>query len=189
MKKYSLFVPDTIGLFYTKEKKILTIIGPKKIKSLKLDIDLKICKKQQKIEISFDSISSYISNSDRKKLRLLEGITLAIIRQSLLETCYLVHKKLKFVGVGYRVFDDIEPFEKKSLLLRLGFSHPIFLPISTNIKIRCFKRTKVVICGFSYSYISQFASLVRSFKKPEPYKGKGILYFNETISLKEGKKI
>ena len=92
------------------------------------------------------------------------------------------------MGVGYRAF-DVENFENKLLFFKLGYSHPIFFKITNNLRIVSLKFTKLFICGNSYQSIAQTASLIRSYKKPEPYKGKGILYDNEKITIKEGKKV
>ena len=75
------------------------------------------------------------------------------------------------------------------MLLKLGYSHDIYLKIPRNLEISSLKFTKLFISGFSYGKITQTAALIQSYKYPEPYKGKGILYENQKIQLKEGKKI
>jgi large subunit ribosomal protein L6 len=74
-------------------------------------------------------------------------------------------------------------------MFKLGYSHSLYFKIPEQLIIFCLKFTKLFIYGNSYQNVTQIASLIRSYKKPEPYKGKGILYETEKILLKEGKKI
>jgi large subunit ribosomal protein L6 len=90
--------------------------------------------------------------------------------------------------VGYRAF-PVENFENHLLILRLGYSHPIYFKIPPKIKIFSLKLTKLFLYSYSYQQLILTASKIRLNKIPEPYKGKGILYENETTTLKEGKKI
>ena len=92
-------------------------------------------------------------------------------------------KNLEVNGVGYRaaVSDSI-------LTLQLGYSHDIKLAIPNDIEVKCSKPTEISIAGIDKQKVGQFASEIRSFRKPEPYKGKGIKYTDETIRRKEGKK-
>ena len=100
----------------------------------------------------------------------------------------MTYKKLKLVGVGYRLI-PVESFREQLILLRLGFSHLLYFRIPHNLNFFYKKRVQLFISGYSYQWVTQFASLIRLLKKPEVYKGKGILYENEKIILKEGKKI
>ena len=92
-------------------------------------------------------------------------------------------KTLEVNGVGYRaaVNDGI-------LTLQLGYSHDIKLAIPKDIEVKCSKPTEISISGIDKQKVGQFASEVRSFRKPEPYKGKGVKYADEVIRRKEGKK-
>jgi large subunit ribosomal protein L6 len=96
---------------------------------------------------------------------------------------------LKFVGVGYRAI-PVDGFRNKLFMLKLGYSHLIYFKVPDNFEIACFKKfTNLFIAGDFYQPVSQIASLIRVCKPPEPYKGKGILYVNEHIKLKQGKRI
>ena len=90
---------------------------------------------------------------------------------------------LDIVGVGYRAAVD-----GKDLVLQLGYSHEIRFPIPEGITIACERPTAIAISGADRQKVGQVASNIRSFRKPEPYKGKGIKYANEFILRKEGKK-
>nr|YP_009167313.1 ribosomal protein L6 [Fistulifera solaris]ALG35781.1 ribosomal protein L6 [Fistulifera solaris] len=185
--KYIIKIPSHITILYLSDKNILTVIGPLKRKSLKLELKVFVSEDQKTIVVSSEPCSK-ISNKQKKNINALKGTTAALIKQVILETSYLLYQKLKFVGIGYRTF-DVDNFENRLLMFRLGYSHPIFFKINEEAKIFCLKRIKLFIYGNSYQNITQTAALIRSYKKPEPYKGKGILYENEKINIKEGKKV
>ncbi len=90
---------------------------------------------------------------------------------------------LEIVGVGYRA-----AVEGKDLVLQLGYSHENRYPIPDGISIACERPTVVAVSGADRQMVGQVAANIRAFRKPEPYKGKGIRYANEFILRKEGKK-
>jgi len=90
---------------------------------------------------------------------------------------------LEINGVGYRA-----AVQGKELVMQLGFSHDVKYPIPEGISIKCDKPTSISISGFDKQKVGQVAAEIRGWKKPEPYKGKGIKYETETILRKEGKK-
>ncbi|MFI3255982.1 MAG: 50S ribosomal protein L6 [Psittacicella sp.] len=91
--------------------------------------------------------------------------------------------KLKLVGVGYRA-----QVEGKSLALNLGFSHPVSYAIPEGITITCPTPTDIEVSGADKQAVGQTAAKIRAYRKPEPYKGKGVRYADEVIRLKEAKK-
>ena len=92
-------------------------------------------------------------------------------------------KKLEITGVGYRA-----AVQGKNLQIALGYSHDVVYPIPTGIAIATPKPTEVVITGIDRQKVGQVAAEIRGFRKPEPYKGKGVKYAGEFIFRKEGKK-
>lgn len=92
-------------------------------------------------------------------------------------------KKLDIVGVGYRA-----QVQGKTLKLALGFSHDVDFPIPDGITIVCPQPTQIEISGNDKQRVGQVASEIRAYRGPEPYKGKGVKYVDETILRKEGKK-
>ena len=92
-------------------------------------------------------------------------------------------KKLEITGVGYRA-----AMQGKNLQLALGYSHDVVYPIPTGIDIKCDKPTLILVSGSDKQKVGQVAAEIRGFRKPEPYKGKGIKYAGEKIRRKEGKK-
>ena len=180
-------IPSNVKVFYCHEKKILILKGMAKQKSLKINSLLTINRyKQQVVVIS--NTNKKLSNIDRKKIQMLKNTTVSLIKQLVIESAATMYQKLKLVGVGYRIF-PVENFENQLLLLRLGYSHPIYFRIPLKTKIFTLKLTKLFLYGYSYQQLTFAASKIRLNKIPEPYKGKGILYENEKILLKEGKKI
>ena len=92
-------------------------------------------------------------------------------------------KDLAINGVGYRA-----SVQGSDLVLQLGYSHDVIYPIPAGIEIKCEKPTAITITGADKQQVGQVAAEIRGFRKPEPYKGKGIKYDGEIIRRKEGKK-
>ena len=92
-------------------------------------------------------------------------------------------QKLELVGVGYRA-----KAEGKVLNLSLGFSHPVVFQVPNGITIETPSQTEVVVKGADKQLVGQVAANIRAYRKPEPYKGKGVRYANENVRRKEAKK-
>lgn len=92
-------------------------------------------------------------------------------------------RKLEISGVGYRA-----AVQGSNLQLNLGYSHDVAYPIPQGITITTPRPTEIVVAGADRQQVGQVAAEIREFRRPEPYKGKGIKYSNETIHRKEGKK-
>jgi large subunit ribosomal protein L6 len=185
-EKCKIRVPDDTTLFYSEKKKIITIVGPLKQKSLKIQVKLEFLVFKKQIIVTKIPISE-ISNKKKKKIKTTQGTTIALIKQLLVETSTILNQKIKFVGVGYRAFKIIN--YKKLFMFKLGYSHLIYFNVPENLKFFCLKFTKMFILGSSYQQITQLAALIQCCRKPDPYKGKGVLYENQKIILKEGKKV
>jgi large subunit ribosomal protein L6 len=186
-KKFSVKIPKTIKIIYHIEHNLLIVIGPlgKKLYKLKL----KLCLSTASNYIYVTKIKTQILKDNRKKaIKALRGTIVAVIKQIIVEVSSMLYKKLKFVGVGYKVF-PVPLFENHLLQFKLGFSHPIFFKIPEIVKITPFRFTFIYVFGTSYYQVTQVSANIRSHKTPEPYKGKGILYENEKIKLKVGKKV
>lgn len=183
-KKYIIKIPNFISLFYSKKKKIIILSGLLIKKSLKLNVQLFVFKSKNFLKVSS---LPFFKKSNSKRANI-QGTTAALIRKFIIETSVILYQKLKIIGVGFRVF-NVDNFKNKLLLFKLGYSHFLYFKIPIFIEIFCLKMTKLFIFGSSDQNISQTAALIKSYKIPEPYKGKGILHDIEKISLKEGKKI
>lgn len=188
IKKHTIKVPENTIIVYLEKQKIITIIGKLTKKSILTELKLNVDTTRKNITVTQEFISIN-SNTSKKKIKMIQGSLISKIKQTILETSVILHKKLKLIGVGYKV-SNIEVYREQVVQLKLGYTHLVFFKINKDkLKVACLKSTNLFIFGNSYYYISQIASKIRSYKKPEPYKGKGILYVNEKIILKEGKKI
>ncbi len=92
-------------------------------------------------------------------------------------------KKLEINGVGYRA-----AMQGNELVLQLGFSHDVNFPVPEGISIKCESPTAITVSGVDKQKVGQVAAKIRSYRPPEPYKGKGVKYAGEQILRKEGKK-
>jgi large subunit ribosomal protein L6 len=92
-------------------------------------------------------------------------------------------RKLELVGVGYRA-----AVQGKTLNLTLGFSHPVNFPVPEGISIETPSQTEIIVRGMNRQQVGQVAAVIRGYRPPEPYKGKGVRYAGEKIVMKEGKK-
>lgn len=121
------------------------------------------------------------SNPDRH--RMMWGTMRSLAQSLVIGVTEGFSRKLEINGVGYRA-----QVEGKSLKLQLGFSHDVVYPIPEGIEIRCERPTAIEIKGADKQKVGQIASEIRSYRPPEPYKGKGVKYVEEHIFRKEGKK-
>lgn len=186
-KRYIIQIPENITTLYCDKKNILTFIGPSQKKSLKLEVKVFLTKQLNYIIVT-DLPVSVASNLSRKKVKRLQGTSVAKIRHVLIETTYTLYHRLNLVGVGYRVF-PYDNFENQ-LYFKLGYSHLIYFKVPKALSTHCQKFTKLFLFGdSSFESLTQTASQIRACKFPEPYKGKGILYAQEKLILKKGKKI
>jgi large subunit ribosomal protein L6 len=118
-----------------------------------------------------------------EQARMSAGSTRAHIANMVQGVTKGYEEKLELVGVGFRA-----QVAGKTLNLTLGFSHPVAFPIPEGITIEAPSLTEVLIKGTDRQRVGQIAAEIRDIRPPEPYKGKGVRYKDEQISLKEGKK-
>ena len=121
--------------------------------------------------------------SESKESRMMWGTTRAQINNLFKGVSEGFKVNLEINGVGYRA-----AVEGAVLKLQLGYSHDIMFDIPAGIAIKCEKPTAIAISGTNKQQVGQVAAVLRAFRPPEPYKGKGIKYAGETILRKEGKK-
>lgn len=136
------------------------------------------------VNVTIKDRSVFISPSvENKKNSMIWGTIRSLISNAVIGVHKGFSKTLEINGVGYRSY-----IKSGCLILNLGYSHEISYSIPKNIKIVCKKPTLVDISGVDRQLVGQVASKIRAFRKPEPYKGKGIKYIDEIIFRKEGKK-
>jgi len=130
-----------------------------------------------------DNKISITPKKDNKETRSLWGMTNRIISNMIVGVTDGFTKILELHGVGFKAVTD-----GKILTLSLGYSHDIKMIIPAGIAIKCPKATEIQITGSDNQRVGQIAADIRSLRKPEPYKGKGVKYKGEIIRRKEGKK-
>jgi large subunit ribosomal protein L6 len=121
-------------------------------------------------------------HSDEKKYRALHGLWRALVQNMVIGVTTGYSRKLELVGVGYRA-----EMKGKKLQLLLGFSHPILFGAPEGVNLETPTQTNITISGIDKTLVGQVAAKIRSFRPPEPYKGKGVKYEGEHIRRKAGK--
>ena len=121
--------------------------------------------------------------NDSRQARAAWGTTRALIANMVKGVKDGFEKKLQIQGVGFRA-----AMQGKDLKLSLGFSHEVVFQTPAGITIAAPTQTEVVVTGANKQQVGQVAANIRAFRKPEPYKGKGVRYLGEYIARKEGKK-
>ena len=117
-----------------------------------------------------------------REAKALHGLTRAVVAHMIEGVTKGYEKKLELQGVGY-----VCSLKGQTLALRVGFANEIKKDVPTGLKVECPDQTHINISGCDKQLVGQFAAAVRSVRKPEPYKGKGIRYVGEQIKLKPGK--
>lgn len=122
-------------------------------------------------------------DKEEKRARAMWGMSRSLVQNLVKGVSEGYTRKLEISGVGYRA-----AVEGKILNLQLGYSHDIKFAIPEDVKIVCDSPTAITISGADKQRVGQIAAEIRAFRKPEPYKGKGVKYAEERILRKEGKK-
>jgi large subunit ribosomal protein L6 len=163
------------GVTVTKNGTELTVKGPKGtlVRNFHPDITININGNEILVE----------RPSDNKLHRSLHGTTRAVLANMVTGVSEGFSRTLELVGVGYRAAKA-----GKGVTLSLGFSHPVEITPEEGIEIEVPNQTTLVIKGIDKERVGQVAAEIRSIRKPEPYKGKGIKYSDEVVRRKEGKK-
>ena len=119
---------------------------------------------------------------DERQSRSLHGLSRTLVNNMVVGVTEGFAKELEIVGVGYRA-----EAQGQNLRLALGFSHPVIVPAPAGITFEVPVQTRVIVKGIDKELVGQVAADIRSIRKPEPYKGKGVRYLDERILRKAGK--
>ncbi|WP_430884834.1 50S ribosomal protein L6 [Fusibacter sp. JL216-2] len=166
-------IPQGVEVKVT-DKNVVTVKGPLGELSEQIDKDIKI---------SIDGDTLTVERpSDLKRFKALHGLSRALIFNMVEGVTKGYEKKLQIVGVGYRATK-----KGKNLDLQLGFSHPVSMEDPEGITTECPSNTEIVVKGINKQLVGNYAAKIRDWRKPEPYKGKGIRYVDEYVRRKEGK--
>jgi len=162
------------GVTITKNGSSIKVKGPKGELERKVHSNISVEIKDNELIVT--------RPDDTKENKALHGLTRALIQNMVDGVLNVFTKTLDIVGVGYRA-----ELKGKNLLLNIGFSHPIYFVPPEEIVIQTPAQTQIVISGIDKQLVGMVAAKIRSIRKPEPYKGKGIKYSDEQIQRKAGK--
>ena len=152
----------------------VTVKGPKGTLEKQFDAALTITKEGDVITVA--------RPTNNKQHRSLHGLTRTLINNMITGVNAGFEKKLELVGVGYRAQK-----QGNKLVMNLGFSHPVEMEDPEGITVEVPNQTELVVKGIDKQLVGNYAAKIRDWRKPEPYKGKGIKYAGEYIRRKEGK--
>lgn len=129
-----------------------------------------------------DGVLTVERPDDSREAKSLHGLTRTLLHNMVEGVTTGFSKKLQLVGVGYRAAKKGNDLE-----MQLGFSHPVLIECPENISFECPSQTEIIVSGISKEQVGQVAANIRKWRKPEPYKGKGIRYEGENVRRKAGK--
>lgn len=169
-------IPLPSGVKVVLDDNIVKVDGPKAklTKALPPLVELKI----------EDELLTVSRIEETQRGRAMHGLTRSLIAGMVIGVTEGFKKDLEIIGVGYKA-----QIGGNKLTLNLGFSHPVEYSLPEGITVTVADNTKVSIEGADKQIVGQVAATIRGFRKPEPYKGKGIRYAGEHITMKEGKTV
>ncbi len=153
----------------------LTIKGPKGQLELVVHNNVEVAQEE--------NVLTFAPRDGAKHSRALAGTTRALVNNMVTGVTVGFMKKLQLVGVGYRA-----QAKGNSLTLNLGFSHPVEYNLPTGVTAETPSQTEILVQGIDKQLVGQVAAEIREFRRPEPYKGKGVRYADERVRRKEAKK-
>ena len=171
--KKTVAIPS--GVTASVEGQIVKVKGPKGALAVALHGDVAASVEGSQIKVG--------PRADTKRARAMWGTYRSLLANAMTGVTKGFKRRLEINGVGYRA-----SLQGKNLQVQLGYSHDIVYPIPEGITIAVPKPTEVVVTGIDDQKVGHVAAEIRAFRKPEPYKGKGVKYANEYIFRKEGKK-
>ena len=163
------------GVEITLNEKTISVSGSKGKSEFTFPHSVSAVHADDLITVSYDESSS--------ESTALAGTTRSLINNMVIGVSEGFQKTLLLVGVGYRA-----KASGKKLELTLGFSHPVVYKAPAGVELKADGQTKILISGIDKQAVGQFAAEIRAWRRPEPYKGKGVHYKGERIVRKEGKK-
>jgi large subunit ribosomal protein L6 len=167
-------IPILKGIQFVQQETRIKISGPKGELTVNVPSTLGVQVKENEILVS--------RSSDTKEQRALHGTWRALLNNMVKGVSEGFQRKLEIVGVGYKA-----EVKGKKIQFMLGYSHPILFVPPPGIKVEIPQPTNIVITGIDKQLVGQVAAKIRSFRPPEPYKGKGVKYEGEYIRRKAGK--
>lgn len=174
--KLKVQIPSNVSASFSGNQ--LKVKGPKGELLMDIHPNVKVTVEEGAVSVA--------RKEDDKFSRSLHGLTRSMIKNMVIGVTTGFEKKLEILGVGYRA-----QMQGTKLVLSLGFSHPVNYPAPTGITLAMDEEKKniIIVKGVDKQKVGQVASEIRGFKKPEPYKGKGIRYLGEYVRRKAGKSV
>jgi large subunit ribosomal protein L6 len=171
--KLPIAIPSGVTVTVTPDN-VVTAKGPKGQLVKAMSNEVKITVENNAVIVTRDN--------DQKQVRALHGLTRALLNNMVIGVNEGYAKTLELVGVGYRA-----QLQGKKLVMNLGYSHPVEIEPVEGVVFETPAVTRIVVRGIDKELVGAVAADIRTWRKPEPYKGKGIKYDNEVIRRKEGK--
>jgi len=168
-------IPLPSGVKVEIDDSAVKVTGPKGTLFQKTTLGIGVSVVDNKVVLSIQT--------QAKNASALEGLTRSLINNMVTGVSRGFEKSLELVGVGYRA-----EMKGSSLQLTLGYSHPVVFELPKGIKATVEKQTRILLEGIDKQLVGETAAVIRGFKKPDPYKAKGIKYADEVIKKKIGKK-
>jgi len=162
------------GIQVEKKDGSVVVKGEKGVLEEKIHPDMRVVVEESRVRVE--------RPGDSRFHRSLHGLTRTLIQNMIIGLTTGYEKRLEIVGVGYRVEQ-----KERALIFQLGFSHPIYFVPPEGIVVEVPSPNSVVVKGIDKQLVGQVADKIRSFRTPEPYKGKGIRYEGEYVRKKAGK--
>ena len=170
--KLPITIPENVDISYNESK--ITVKGKFGILQTRIPDVIDI--------LQDDNILRVTLNTEARNVRSLHGLYRTLINNMVIGVTEQFQKNLTLNGVGYRA-----TVQGKSIVLNLGYSHPVEIEIPEGISVEVTKNTNINIKACDKEQLGLFAAQIRAWRRPEPYKGKGILYEGEIIRRKAGK--
>lgn len=162
------------GITCKMEGNLFTAKGPKGEHSERIPADIQVSVEDKEIKVT--------RPSEQKRHRALHGLSRTLVANSIQGVTEGFTKKLEIKGVGYKA-----EVKGKNLVLNVGYSNPVEYPVPEGIEIKAESPTLLAVSGIDKQRVGQVAAEIRGFRKPEPYKGKGVRYLGEVVRQKAGK--
>ena len=175
--KYPIAVPEGVDVDVAANGAAskITVKGSKGTLSMDVSAEVDVLKE--------DGAIKFAPRSGSRGSRSLAGTTRSLVNNMVTGVSVGFEKRLELVGVGYRA-----QARGQQLNLQLGLSHPVDYVLPQGVEVQTATQTEIVVRGIDKQLVGQVAAEIRSFRPPEPYKGKGVRYADERIRRKEGKK-
>jgi len=167
-------IPLPSGVQFSESDGAVTVKGPKGELRSALPANVSVALDGGQIVVQRDS--------DARQARANHGLARALVNNMVVGVSTGFEKKLEVIGIGYRA-----EVKGSALVMNLGYSHPIEFPVPQGISISVDKQNKITVAGIDKQQVGQVAAVIRAFRKPDHYKGKGVRYANEHVRIKTGK--